>query len=256
MWDPQQYAKFADHRSRPFGELVSRVAAESPRLVYDLGCGSGQLTATLSERWPMARIVGVDNDPAMLARTSRHATKQLSFVEGDLNTFVPPAGADIVISNAAYQWVDDNPARLRAIAAQLPADGWLAVQVPGNFAAPSHTLLRELLAEPRWAEATNHLQLRESPVLDAAGYGELFASEGLVVDTWETVYNQVLTGEDPVLEWVKGSALRPVLDVLSQADAEGFIADLRPRLREAYPATTAGTVYGFRRVFAVGHRPA
>lgn len=255
MWDPSQYAKYADHRSRPFHELVARVDAREPRLVYDLGCGSGELTSTLADRWPGAQVVGVDNDPAMLAKAADHAGERLRFVDGDLTDFLPPTDADVVVSNAAYQWVDGNAHQLRMIASRLPAGGWLAVQVPGNFAAPSHVAIRGLIGEPQWQERTGGLRLREDPVLDAAAYGDLLAAEGLRVDTWETTYNQVLDGDDPVLEWVKGTALRPALDVLDADGQAELIEALRPRLRAAYPRTAAGTVFPFRRIFAVGHRP-
>ncbi|WP_153506092.1 methyltransferase domain-containing protein [Cumulibacter manganitolerans] len=255
MWDPTQYAKYADHRARPFFELIARIDAAAPRLAYDLGCGPGDLTAVLAERWPSARVVGVDNDPAMLERAARHARGRVSFQKGDLAEFLPPVEADVVVSNAAYQWVDANVEMLRTIAGRLPADGWLAVQVPGNYAAPSHVTIRELVAEPRWQQRTGGLRLRVDPVLDAAGYGDVLAGAGLVVDTWETTYNQVLHGTDPVLEWVKGTALRPVLDALDADAGRELLEELRPRLRAAYPPGAGGTVFPFRRIFAVGHRP-
>lgn len=255
MWDPQQYAKYADHRSRPFFELVARVNADDPRSVLDLGCGSGELTATLAARWPTATVLGVDNDPAMLGRAAAYATDRLSFADGDLAEFVPSLDVDVIVSNAAYQWVPNSVDMLGTIAAGLKAGGWLAVQVPGNVMAPSHVTIRELISEPTWQERTGGLHLRDDPVLDAAGYGELFARHGLQVDTWETTYNQVLAGADPVLEWVKGTALRPVLDVLSAELRAEFVNELRPRLRAAYPPGAAGTVFAFRRIFAVGHRP-
>lgn len=255
VWDPTQYAKYADQRSRPFFELTARIGAVRPGLVYDLGCGPGELTASLADRWPDARVVGVDNDPAMLDRAAAHAGERVSFVDADLAGFVPPSEADVVVSNAAYQWVDGNADMLRRIAAGLPAGGWLAVQVPGNFSAPSHTVIRSLIAERRWQERTGGLRLREDPVLDAAGYGALFAAEGLRVDTWETTYNQVLQGADAVLEWVQGSALRPVLARLDPEGRRELLAELGPLLREAYPPGAAGTVFPFRRIFAVGHGP-
>ena len=254
MWDPQQYAKYSGHRARPFFELIARLDADAPRHVYDLGCGPGELTAVLAARWPGATVVGVDNDPAMLAQAAPHRTDRLSFVDGDLGEFLPPADAELIVSNAAYHWVEHNAEMLRKIASRLPADGWLAIQVPGNFSAPSHSLIRELVAEARWQKRTGGLRLREAPVLDAAGYGAVLAGAGLTVDTWETTYNQVLPGPDPVLEWVTGTALRPVLDTLPPPLQQELLDELRPMLRAAYPAGPLGTVFPFRRIFAVGHR--
>lgn len=254
MWDPNQYQRYSDERSRPFYDLVGRIRVRGPHLVYDLGCGPGALTASLARRWPSAQVVGVDNDPAMLASAAAHAGDRVSFRRGDLATFLPPAETDVVVSNAAYHWVDGHTVVLERIAAQLPDHGALAIQVPGNFSAPSHAIVRELLAEPTWARRLPNLPQRADPVRSALEYGELFARQGLAVDTWETTYNQVLPGEDPVLEWVKGTVLRPVLDALDEAQQVELLTELGPRLRGAYPATQAGVVFPFRRIFAVGHR--
>lgn len=263
-WDPAQYGRYADHRSRPFFELLNRVAAEAPARVVDLGCGSGELTATLAKRWPEADVLGVDNSPAMLAHAARHAGARVTFAEADLTGYLPPADTDVVISNAAYQWVPEHPPLLRSIATALPAGGWLAVQVPGNYDAPSHVIIRELVGAQRWQQATGGLALPADPVLTAAEYADLFAGAGLTPDAWETSYVQLLPGTDPVLEWVKGTALRPVLTALSQhapdeqtatGRQQEFLAELAERLRAAYPAHGYGTPFPFRRVFAVGHRP-
>jgi len=223
--------------------------------VVDLGCGSGELTATLAARWPAARILGVDNSQPMLAEAAAHADERVSFVRGDLGSYLPDPATDVVVSNAAYQWVDGHPAVLERIARQLRRGGWLAVQLPGNFRSPSHRLLRQTLALQRWQEATGGLRLLEDPVLEPVGYADLFAAAGLVPDVWETTYSQVLTGSDPVLEWVKGTALRPVLSALPDRLHQDFLAELGGRLRRAYPPRPYGTVFGFRRIFAVGRRP-
>lgn len=165
MWDPTLYGRYADHRSRPFYELIARIDTADPASVYDLGCGPGELTAALADRWPQARVVGVDNDPAMLERAESHASARLRFQTGDLSSF-------------------------------------------------------------------------------------------LQVDTWETTYNQVLAGPDAVLQWVQGTTLRPALARLDEPGRHELLEVLRPMLRDAYPAGEAGTVFPFRRVFAVRHRPA
>lgn len=259
-WDPTTYAAFSDHRARPFFDLLGRVGATAPAEVVDLGCGSGELTATLARRWPHARVLGVDNSPDMLERAAHLGTEQLSFAPADLTTWLPPAGTQVVVSNAAYQWVPEHAPLLRAIAGQLPGDGWLAVQVPGNFDAPSHRTIRDLVAEPRWQDATGGLRLRTDPVLTPAQYTALLADAGLVPDVWESTYEQVLTGDDPVLAWVRGTALRPVLTALPPQLHEEFLGELGARLEIVYPATDLGgeraTVFGFRRIFLVGHRPA
>lgn len=262
VWDPAVYAQYADHRSRPFYDLVGRIAvvdrtqaAVDPVRVVDLGCGSGELTRSLTDRWPTAVLLGVDNSPEMLARAADHAGPRLSFRPADLSDYRPGPDIDVVVSNAAFQWVPGHEVVLGAIAGDLPAGGWLAVQVPGNFRSGSHVAIRELVAEPRWQDATDGLRLREAPVLEPDGYADLLAGAGLVPDVWETTYQQILTGDDPVLDWVRGTALRPVLTALPEAAREQFLGELGHRLPEVYPARAYGTVFGFRRIFAVGHRP-
>ena len=254
MWDPEQYQRYSDERSRAFHDLVDRIRVRGPHLVYDLGCGPGTMTASLSRRWPSAQVIGVDNDPTMLATAAEHADDRVSFQHGDLASFLPPPETDIVVSNAAFQWIDGHAEVLEQLAARIPDHGCLAIQVPGNFSAPSHTVIRDLLAEPFWAQRLPGLQLPANPVLDAAAYGELFARQGLTVDTWETTYNQILDGADPVLEWVRGSILLPVMDRLAPALQTELLDALRPRLAAAYPRSDAGIVFPFRRIFAIGHR--
>ncbi len=254
MWDPQQYLAFDDHRSRPFFELLGRVRAERPRRVVDLGCGPGHLTTALSQRWPEAIVEASDSSPAMVAAArARGVTAELL----DVREWRPEPDTDVVICNAVLQWVTGHPALLTEWAAALPAGGWLAIQVPGNFDAPSHNSIRELAARDQWRERlepTGVLQSRN--VLDPTGYATVLTEAGCAVDTWETTYLQRLTGEDPVLKWVSGTALRPVRNALDDADWDRFTAELAPILRAAYPQQADGTTWlPFRRVFAVARIP-
>ncbi len=252
-WDPDQYLRFGDERARPFVDLLARVGATQPASVVDLGCGPGTLTATLAERWPAARVVGVDRSPEMIASARTLRRPGLEFVVDDVRTWSPPGPVDVVISNAALHWVPEHGPLLAAIAGWLAPGGWVAVQVPGNFGAPSHRLLAELCASPRWAGRLADAA-DQAAVLAPAAYAELLADAGLTPDVWETTYLHRLTGQDPVLEWVRGSTLRPVLARLDAAEAAAFTAELAPRLRAAYPAGRHGTLFPFRRIFAVGRR--
>lgn len=250
VWDPKQYGRYADERSRPFYELVSRIGAISPEYVLDLGCGDGALTATLLERWPAATVHGVDSSAHMLAGAERRAVAgRLTFHQGDLASWQPAHPLDVVISNAALQWVPGHEVVLTRLVGGLVPGGWLALQVPANFDEPSHTLLREVAARPRWRELVP--PLRAAPVLSPAGYLNLLAGLGCRVDAWQTTYLHVLPGDDPVLEWTSGSALRPVLAALDPADAAEFRAEYGAALRVAYPKGPYGTVFPFHRTFAV-----
>lgn len=244
MWDPGTYLAFADHRSRPFHELLARVGATSPRRVVDLGCGPGNLTRTLVERWPSAAVEALDSSPEMVAEAR---ARGLDARVADVASWEPEPDVDVVVTNAVLQWVPGHEDLLRKWVRALPSGAWLAVQVPGNFAGPSHRLVRELVDEG-WPGLRG--VLRESPVLDAAGYAEVLAEAE--VDAWETTYLQRLEGEDAVLRWISGTALRPVRAELGDAEWDRFRAALAPRLRAAYPQRADGTTwFPFRRVFAV-----
>jgi trans-aconitate 2-methyltransferase len=249
-WDPALYLDFDDHRSRPFRDLIARVGATSPRRVVDLGCGPGHLTEVLSARWPGAEVAALDSSPEMVAAArERGIAAELA----DVVDWSPSPDTDVVITNAVLQWVPSHPQLLPRWLDALPPGAWFAMQVPGNLGAPSHALIRELLAEPHWRGS---VQLRgELAVPEPAAYAELFAAHAAHVDVWETTYLQRLTGEDPVLQWISGTALRPVRDALSADDYAAFRAELAPRLREAYPVRPDGsTWFPFRRIFAVAHK--
>jgi trans-aconitate 2-methyltransferase len=257
-WDPARYAAFADDRSRPFHDLVGRIGADAPRRVVDLGCGPGTLTATLAARWPSALVEGVDSSPSMLASAAPLATPTLTFSEQHIEDWEPAPDTDVVVTNAALQWVPSHVALLPRWLGALPTDAWFAMQVPGNFGSPSHSLMRSVAASGPWSSALRGV-LRDEPVLDASGYLEVFEDAGYETVAWETTYVQLLQGEDPVLEWVRGTGLRPALRALDEADPSGALtatyeASYREALRDAYPRGRHGTVFPFRRVFAVGRK--
>lgn len=250
MWDPEKYLDYADLRARPFHDLISRIGATSPRRVVDLGCGPGNLTVSLRERWPSAVLECGDSSPEMVAAAR---ARGLDAALLDVRDWTPEPDTDVVVSNAVLQWVPDHEELLRRWAASLPSGAYLAIQVPGNFAAPSHALTRELAASPAWASRLAEVVLREDDaVLSPLGYANLLADAGCGVDAWETTYVQPLRGPSPVLEWITGTALRPVRAALSDAEWERFRAELTPLLDEAYPPRPDGTTwFEFRRVFVV-----
>jgi trans-aconitate 2-methyltransferase len=259
IWDPAQYWAFADERSRPFFELVGRVGAEAPARVVDLGCGHGELTVTLARRWPDAAIEGVDSSTEMITAARELAAGhpgKLGFAVGNLADWAPDGPVDVIVSNAALQWVPEHRELLPRWVRALSPGGFLAFQVPGNADAPSHVLLRELCRSPRWQDRLADVQ-RWHPVGDPVEYLGLLAGQGCRVDAWETTYQQVLQGEDAVLEWVKGTTLRRVLAALGgdgSAETAEFLAEYAGLLREAYPTGPNGTVFPFRRIFVVARK--
>jgi trans-aconitate 2-methyltransferase len=261
MWDPGQYLRFGDERSRPFFELTAQIGAEQPALVVDLGCGPGQLTAELARRWPDAEVRGLDSSPEMIAAADRLAAAdraaavrpRLSFAQADLRDWQPDRPVDVIVSNAVLQWVPEHEALLPGWVRALRPGGWLAFGVPANFGAPSHALLREVAGAGRWRLLLADVALNRQSA-DPAAYVDLLSQAGCVVNAWETTYLHVLPGEDPVLEWYKGSGLRPVLAALEPDQAAAFLAEYGARLRAAYPRRPYGTVLPFRRVFVVAQK--
>ncbi len=251
-WDPDTYLAYADERSRPFYDLTARIDVDNPRIVVDLGCGPGQLTATLADRWPHARILGIDSSSQMIEAASPHADDRVGFELGNAATWAPAEPVDVLVSNATLQWVPGHRDLVARWLESLVAGGWLAFQVPGNFEEPSHRLLAELAADPRFAAAT--AQVERPSAEDASTYLADLCALGCQVDAWETTYHHVLTGEDPVLRWISGTGARPVLQALSDEQRLVFEREYASLLREAYPSQPYGTVLPFRRVFVVARK--
>lgn len=265
VWDPAQYLRFGDERSRPFFDLLSRVGAEHPSLVVDLGCGPGQLTAALASRWPDAEIRGVDSSAEMIAAANELRDRpgggpgasgghgKLSFARGDVRDWRPDGAVDVIVSNALLQWVPGHEKLLRPWVETLVPGGWLAFQIPANFDQPSHAILRDLARSDRWRSRLADVPLNRQAG-DPADYVDVLSRAGCSVDAWETTYLHILPGEDPVLEWYKGTGLRPVLAVLEPTEATAFLAEYGAAARAAYPSAPYGTVLPFRRVFVVARR--
>ena len=250
QWDPQQYLSFSDHRLRPAVDLLGRVPAAEPRLVYDLGCGAGNVSAVLRQRWPAARIRGIDSSPQMLER-ARAALPSVEFELADLGGWRPEAPPDLIYSNAALHWLPGHDELFPRLFASLADGGVLAVQMPRNFAAPSHTNIRATIIDGPWRDRLLPLW-RDTPVGGPADYHRLLTADATFLDIFEIEYLQRLTGVDPVKEWTKGTWLKPFLEALPEGEGAAFEAAYAERLREAYPLEEDGsTLFPFRRLFIV-----
>jgi trans-aconitate 2-methyltransferase len=249
-WDPQQYSRFAGQRLRPALDLIARVPVEHPNIVVDLGCGTGNVTRLLCSRWPHAGIVGVDGSPQMLSEAKKVAG-DIAWELADVAAWNPPEKFDLVFSNAALHWLDDHPALFARLSGKVVAGGVLAVQMPRNFAAPSHTIMHELASTQPWRDVLAK-QLRPQPVLAPEAYHALLAPHARSLDIWETEYLQVLEGENPVAEWTKGTWLAPLLGALAPDARAAFESEYRLRVAQAYPRRRDGkTLFPFRRLFIV-----
>jgi len=253
MWNPEQYLKFAAPRFRPAQDLLARVTVDAPGTVYDLGCGVGNVTRMLAQRWPDAQVVGVDGSDEMLAQAER-AASGIIWQHQSVAEWKPEEPADVIYSNAALHWLPDHQMLFPRLMKQLAPGGVLAVQMPRNFGEPSHTLIWETLRAGPWRTRLEHL-VRPSPVAMPDFYYGLVAPLASEVDLWETQYLQVLDGKDPVKEWTKGAWLKQFLDELDETDRPAFEEDYAGRLRQAYPVRPDGkTLFPFRRLFIVARR--
>lgn len=251
-WNPDHYLQFSDERLRPAVDLVARIPLAHPVQVVDLGCGAGNVTRLLTTRWPGSQITGLDSSPEMLER-ARAALPEARFELAGVESWSPEEPLDLLFSNAALHWVDDHTSLFPRLLDQLAPGGVLAVQMPGNFDAPSHRLIREQAATPAWAEAL--AGARMGAVLDMPDYHRILAPHCRQLFLWESIYWQGLSGPAPVLDWLRGTTLLPYLAPLT-ADAQAqFLAELAPQLAEAYPGNAAGTtLFPFRRIFLVACR--
>lgn len=253
-WDPARYLQFADDRSRPFVDLVARVQDE-PATIVDLGCGPGHLAPVLRGRWPEATIHGVDSSPDMIDKASAdNSDDRVTYELADVATWTSPGPVDLIVSNALFQWVPDQLEVIRRLAGLVAPGGTFALQVPCNYAAPSHRLLHEISSRSPYGEHTEGLHADRGT--HAETYLDLFADLGWSVDAWETTYLHVLPGEDPVFDWISGTGARPILQALPDGLREEFVVAYKVALREAYPVRPWGTVLPFSRTFAVARREA
>lgn len=251
-WDPNQYLKFADHRLRPALDLLAQIPLAAPRVIYDLGCGPGNITHLIAERWPAATVTGVDSSAEMLAK-ARRDWPELKLVQADIATWSAPAPADLLFTNATLQWLEDHERLFPRLVEQVAPGGMLAVQMPRNHQAPSHTLIEESAATGPWAARLAGVPRRS--VETAEFYYRILAPLVKHLDIWETEYLHVLPpsgpgGDNPVVSWTKGTALRPYLDALQEPERTAFHDFYAARVAEAFPPQPDGkTLLPFNRIF-------
>jgi trans-aconitate 2-methyltransferase len=255
-WDPALYLKFGDERLRPGFELLARVGELPPGPLYELGCGTGVHARAIAQRWPNRRLMAIDRSAEMLANAAAEPSP-IEWVEGDIATWSAPAPGALIFSNATLQWLGEHEKLFPRLLRQLVPGGVLAVQMPRNFDQESHRLMRETATEGPWAKRLAPVLgsvtfLRAEPVMPPEAYYDLLAPLTPHLDLWETEYLQALAGEDAVLEWVRGTALRPVLDALQADHRAAFTAAYGAKLRQAYPRRGDGkTLFPFRRLFLI-----
>lgn len=253
-WNSDQYLKFAGERTQPAVDLAARIALEAPQRIVDLGCGPGNSTAVVAARWPQARLAGADNSTAMLA-AARRDHPQWEWFATDIGTWRAETPCDLVFSNAALQWVPDHARVLPHLLEQVAPGGALAFQVPANLDSPPQRLMRELAASSAW-KGQFTAPPREWFVHPVEFYYDTLAPRVKRLDAWVTEYQHVLAGVDGIVEWYRGTGLRPWLDALPNDEVrQEFLAAYRARLAPYFPARADGKVlFPFRRLFVVAYR--
>jgi trans-aconitate 2-methyltransferase len=255
MWDADQYTKFSRERSRPFDDLMAQVTAERPEFIVDLGCGTGSLTRTLAERWPAARVLGIDSSAEMLEKARPQAISgRLEFTQAGIGQWKPDRPVDLIVSNAALHWIPDHAALLRRLAGMLSPQGTLAAQMPDRFRTPSQEAIEAASADPRWSSRLAGIGLHRDSARPLVWYVALLRELGFQVNAWQTTYVHILSGENPVLDWLKGTALRPLLERLDANQEAEFLAEVGTRLKATFPPTGDVTFFPMPRLFFVASR--
>lgn len=253
LWDPAQYLKFADHRLRPAVDLLNRVDCASPSVIYDLGAGAGNVTELLARRWPDASVIGVDSSVEMLQKAAERVPN-IDWEAGDISTWRPEHPADLIFSNAALHWVSGHEALFSGLMSGVAPGGIFAVQMPRNFGARSHTSMAEAAKAGPWRQTLEPL-LRLAPVEVPSFYINLLSPMAAELDVWETEYMQVLSGDNPVKEWTKGTWLRTLLNVLDEPERSEFESTYAELVAKAYPKQPDGTtIFPFKRLFIVARK--
>lgn len=253
-WSAALYLKFEDERTRPARDLVAQVPVAAPRRVVDIGCGPGNSTELLVERWPEAEVSGFDSSPDMIEK-ARARQPDVSFELADTAAWQPAEPVDVIFANAVFQWLPEHPAIFQRLMGFLAPGGALAIQMPDNLGEPSHQQMRETAAEMPFAEKLKGAA--RAPLPAVSFYYDLLSPFSDRLDIWHTVYNHPLADAEAIVEWVKSTGLRPFLDPLVAQQRKLFIDHYTARIAKAYPKTANGKVLlRFPRLFIVAKRAA
>ncbi|HEV7308309.1 trans-aconitate 2-methyltransferase [Ensifer sp.] len=251
VWSPAQYLKFEDERTRPARDLLAQVPDLPDGPAFDLGCGPGNSTELIRDRFPEATLTGLDSDDNMLVAAAKRLPG-ITFEKADLANWIPPEGASLFYGNAVFQWLPNHLAVFERLMSALAAGGSLAVQMPDNVGEPSHLLMEETARSAEFADAFAGRTIRRNPLPTPATYVQALAAQAASIEVWHTIYYHRLANAEAIVEWVKATGLRPYLDALPEVQRDRFLAAYTDRIRAAYAAMNDGRVLlRFPRLFVV-----
>jgi len=259
-WDPAKYTEFSDYRGRPYKDLLGQLSEINPKKIVDLGCGPGNMTRLLAQRWPDAQVTGLDSSAEMIAKAqSAEHEENLEFALADARVWQPEEETDLLFSNAMLQWLPEHRELLTSWLENMKVGSYVAIQMPGNFASPSHALMREVAESPKWVHKLGGVLRGGTVVGEPDEYQRLLLSAGFQANVWESTFHQLLMGDDPIVDWVRGTALLPVKATLNSSEYVEFENDYRGAVSASYPSFQAPdgtrlTNFPFRRLFMVGHK--
>jgi trans-aconitate 2-methyltransferase len=255
-WNPALYRRYEDERTRPAQELLARVPLTGAARVVDLGCGPGNSTELLVQRFPAAEVLGSDNSEAMLV-SARERLPQARFELSDIARWQPELPPDLIYANASLQWVPDHETLIPRLFAALAPGGVLAIQMPDNREEPTHRLMRDVAAEAPWTQAIGDADKLRTQLLPIDGYYDLLAADAAQVDVWRTAYQHPMASAAAIVEWVRSTGLKPFVDRLPADLQAGYLAEYERRVDGAYPVRTDGKrLLAFPRMFIVAQRKA
>lgn len=253
-WNPNEYMRFGDERTRPSVDLTSRIAVDSPAKVIDLGCGPGNSTRVLRRRWPGAQVVGLDSSPQMID-SARAKEPNEEWLVSTIEDWAPDSAFDVVFSNAALQWLPDHGSLVERLFGRVAPGGALAFQIPSFPYATVHTLIHDLVLDGPWAPRMAS-PLRELTMEYPGFYYDSLASEARLIDMWQTEYFHVMNSTAAIVDWIASTGLRPFLDALeSQDETRLFLSCLQERVDDSYiPQADERVLFPFKRTFVVAYR--
>jgi trans-aconitate 2-methyltransferase len=254
-WSAKQYVAFEDERTRPVRDLLAALPVINARSVVDIGCGPGNSTELLAQRFPGAAVTGIDSSPDMI-EAARKRLPQVHFETAGIEAWSAPGPFDVILANAVLQWLPDHAALLPLLVRKLAAGGGLAIQMPNNLDGPAHRLMREIAVDGPWAHKLSGAAAARTPLASAEWYYGLLRSSCARVDVWQTTYYHALPGgAGAIVEWFKGSGLRPFLDPLTEAERSAYLHRYQAEVARAYPPLADGTaLLPFPRLFMIAIR--